>query len=343
MRILIIRRVAVGDTVVTLPTLEILRKNYPDAYIEVIGDPDYWEIAHKRYYVDAVSKGDAKLTPELYSREGKIGKDLSVYFSSFDLIIGYVSNPDGALSENLKKTGAGIVVTRSPFPKRDEIHAADYTALVLTEIGLEVNLPLFPKIYLSEEDLNLASEFLTSTEFNSAGTHSNASPGLEQYTNQESKPFVAIHPRTYGIKGLPIETFIKIGKWVENTFGTKTMWITGQAEEENIDIIKSSFPSSPLFHLQSLPKVAAVLRLSRFYLGCDTGISHLAAAAGAPVIALFGPTNPNVWGPRGKKVWIVKADDMAEFEEENLKEIIDKFNGIGDVKEYRILPYRPEK
>jgi ADP-heptose:LPS heptosyltransferase len=343
MRILIIRRGAVGDTVVSLPTLEILRTSYPDAHIEVIGNPDYWEIAHKRYYVDAVSKGDVKLTPELYSRGGEIGEDLSDYFSSFDLIIGYISDQDGVLSENLRKTGAGRVVTRSPFPKGDDMHAADYTALALTEIGLEVNLPLFPQIYLSEEDLNFASEFFNSTDFNSVEAYSNTSPLLEHGTNPGPKPFVAIHPRTYGIKGLPIETFINMGKWIENTVGVKTIWITGQAEEENIDIIKSSFPSSPLFHLQPLPKVAAVLRLSRFYLGCDTGISHLAAAAGAPVIALFGPTNPNVWGPRGKKVWIVKADDMAEFEEENLKEIIDKFNGIGDVKEYRILPYQPEK
>jgi ADP-heptose:LPS heptosyltransferase len=343
MRILIIRRGAVGDTVITLPTLGILRTCYPDAYIEVIGNPDYWEIAHKRYYVDAVLKGDAKLTPELYSRGIEIGKGLSRYFSSFDLIIGYVSDPGGVLSENLRKTGAGRVVTRSPFPKGDDIHAADYTALTLTEIKLEVNIPLSPKIYLSNEDLNFASGFLTSMEFNSIWTHSNASPLLEQVTNPESKPFVAIHPRTYGIKGLPIETFIKIGKWVEDTIDAKTMWITGQAEEENLDIIKSNFPSSPLFHLQSLAKVAAVLRLSRFYLGCDTGISHLAAAVEAPVIALFGPTNPHVWGPRGRKVWIVKADKMAEFEEENLKEIIDKFSGSGDLEEYRILPYRPEK
>ncbi|HWP92508.1 MAG TPA: glycosyltransferase family 9 protein [Thermodesulfobacteriota bacterium] len=343
MRILIIRRGAVGDTVVTLPTLGILRTCYPDAYIEVIGNPDYWEIAHKRYYVDAVSKGDAKLTPELYSRGGEIGKGLSHYFSSFDLIIGYVSDPDGTLSENLRKTGAGRVVTRSPFPKGDERHAADYTALVLTEIGLEVNPPLFPKIHLNDEDLAFAYQFLSSIEHNQAETPSMASLRIEQFSHSAHKPFVAIHPRTYGIKGLPIETFVKIGKWVENTIDAKTMWITGQAEEENIDIIKLNFPSSILFHLQPLPKVAAVLRLSRFYIGCDTGISHLAAAAGAPVIALFGPTNPHVWGPRGSKVWIVKADDMAEFEDENLKEIIYKFDGIGDVKEYRILPYRPEK
>ncbi len=343
MRILIIRRGAVGDTVVTLPTLGILRKNYPDAYIEVIGDPDYWEIAHKRYYVDAVSKGDAKLTPELYSRGGEIGEGLSHYFSSFDLIIGYVSDPDGVLTENLRKTGAGRVITCSPFPRDDERHAADYTALALTEIGLKVNPPLFPEIYLNGEDLDFAYRFFASVEFNSVETHSNASLQIEPPLHSSQKHFVAIHPRTYGIKGLSIETFIKIGKWVENTIGAKTMWITGQAEEKNLDIIKSNFPSSPLFHLQPLPKVAAVLRLSRFYLGCDTGISHLAAAAGAPVIAFFGPTNPHVWGPRGRKVWIVKADDMAEFEDENLKEIIDKFNGSGDLEECRILPYRPEK
>ena len=35
--------------------------------------------------------------------------------------------------------------------------------------------------------------------------------------------------------------------------------------------------------------------------GNDSGITHLAAALGAPVIALYGPTDPAVWGPRGKK------------------------------------------
>jgi ADP-heptose:LPS heptosyltransferase len=321
MRILVIRRGAIGDTVVTLPTLEILRRNYPDAYIEVIGNPEYWEIAHKRYYVDAISAGETKLTPELYLKNGKIGKEVSDYFSSFDLIIAYISDPERTVSENLRKTGAKRVLTHPPFPKGDDLHAADYTALILQETGLSFNPPLFPKIHLNEEDLDFAHEFL--------------------YPFMQYRPLIAIHPRTFGIKGLPIGKFINIGKWIENTMGGKTIWITGQAEEENIDLIKSNFPSSPLLHLYSLSKVSATLSLSNLYFGCDTGISHLAAAAGARVLALFGPTNPHVWGPRGKRVWIIKADEMSTFEEYKVKDIIIFiYNKSKEVEENKIYSYQ---
>ena len=38
------------------------------------------------------------------------------------------------------------------------------------------------------------------------------------------------------------------------------------------------------------------------YIGNDSGITHLAAAVGTPVLALFGPTDPEVWAPRGPHV-----------------------------------------
>jgi ADP-heptose:LPS heptosyltransferase len=40
------------------------------------------------------------------------------------------------------------------------------------------------------------------------------------------------------------------------------------------------------------------------YVGNDSGITHLAAAVGTPVLALFGPTDPTVWAPRGANVTV---------------------------------------
>jgi hypothetical protein len=47
---------------------------------------------------------------------------------------------------------------------------------------------------------------------------------------------------------------------------------------------------------------------ARAYLGNDSGISHLAAACGVPVVAVFGPTDPRVWAPRGPRVCIAGWD-----------------------------------
>jgi heptosyltransferase-2 len=57
-----------------------------------------------------------------------------------------------------------------------------------------------------------------------------------------------------------------------------------------------------------LPQLAAVLERSVF-IGHDSGISHLAAAAGAKCILLFGPTDPDVWAPRNNNVRVLKAPD----------------------------------
>ena len=319
MRILVIRRGAIGDTIVTLPTLGILRENYPDAYTEVIGNREYWEIAHNRYYVNAVSGGETGLTNDLYSRDGRPSNEIIDYFSSFDLIIAYISDPDGIIKENLKRIRAKRTIIYPPFPKGDDLHAADYTALVLREMGFAVNPPLFPKVYLSREDRDFASQFL--------------SPFMGY------QPLVTIHPRTFGTKGWAIEKFINIGRWIEGSLNGKSIWIMGPAEEENIKLIKSNFPSSPFLNLYSIPKVAAVLSFSHLYLGCDTGISHLAAAAGARVLALFGPTNPQVWCPRGERVWIIKAGEMFKIQEEEVKDVILKYNTNNDIEEYKVLPY----
>ena len=45
------------------------------------------------------------------------------------------------------------------------------------------------------------------------------------------------------------------------------------------------------------PGLSALLAAARVYIGPDTAITHLAAATGAPTVALYGPTDPRLWGP----------------------------------------------
>jgi len=45
------------------------------------------------------------------------------------------------------------------------------------------------------------------------------------------------------------------------------------------------------------PELTALIAGARVYIGPDTAITHLAAAAGAPTVALYGPTDPRLWGP----------------------------------------------
>ncbi len=59
--------------------------------------------------------------------------------------------------------------------------------------------------------------------------------------------------------------------------------------------------------------LACWLAAARVYIGNDSGPTHLAAAAGTPVVALFGPSDPAVWAPRGPRVAVAKAGSLDEI------------------------------
>lgn len=67
-------------------------------------------------------------------------------------------------------------------------------------------------------------------------------------------------------------------------------------------------PSLPdAIHIPDLYDLACFLAGARLYIGNDSGVTHLAAAVGTPTLAIFGPTEPSVWAPRGDHVRVVKA------------------------------------
>ena len=84
----------------------------------------------------------------------------------------------------------------------------------------------------------------------------------------------------------------------------------------NTKVFEGSNPSPSVFPCRGqdvrfannlpLPHLASMLDRSIF-IGHDSGISHLAAAAGANCILLFGPTNPDVWAPKNKNVRVLSA------------------------------------
>ena len=105
--------------------------------------------------------------------------------------------------------------------------------------------------------------------------------------------------------------------------GAQIILPLGPADEDAQGDYFSAVSSNRVVPLTQAPlnEVAAVLERCDLYLGNDSGITHLAAAVGIPVIALFGPTHPGVWGPRGRRVSIVCAGkDCAPCSREKLRE-----------------------
>jgi len=70
--------------------------------------------------------------------------------------------------------------------------------------------------------------------------------------------------------------------------------------------------------IDDLYELAAWLATARVYIGNDSGITHLAAAVGTPVVALFGPTDPRIWAPRGPDVCVIDRPEIKDIEVEEV-------------------------
>ncbi len=103
--------------------------------------------------------------------------------------------------------------------------------------------------------------------------------------------FVAIHPFSGSIaKNWPVGRFQQVAALLP----WPAEWSAGPEE-----------PLAEARRFESRLDLAHWLAEARVYLGNDSGVSHLAAAVGTPAVALFGPSDPNVWAPRGDRVTIL--------------------------------------
>ena len=283
-----------------MPALKALRVAHPKAGIEILGYSHIAAIADKRFYAEAVRSIEYAALSRFFARKAELPSELCDYFAGFDLILSYLYDPDGIFEENLRRCGAENIL-RGPSKVVSGMSAAEQLAQPLQSLGITVT-DLAPKIFPSAEDWEFASQFLENCEV----------------------PILAVHPGSGSEKkNWQIQNWIELVRAVLNRAATSrrrfrtVLIVSGEADEKARQRLRTSFDNEShvrLVHQFPLPQLSALLAQSTF-IGHDSGISHLAAAAGARSIILFGPSDPNVWAPQNKDVTVLIApnEDLAQL------------------------------
>jgi ADP-heptose:LPS heptosyltransferase len=123
----------------------------------------------------------------------------------------------------------------------------------------------------------------------------------ETATGELPESFVAVHPGSGSpAKNWPLTRFVDAARTL--AVGHRWLLVAGPAERD------VEAPSDAVLARDwPLRLLGAVLARAGVFLGNDAGVSHLAAAAGAPTLALFGPTDPALWAPVGPRVETLRA------------------------------------
>lgn len=295
-RILVIRGGAIGDFILTLPALALLREAFPQAHIEILGYPHIASLAAPRHYANALRNIEYASLAGFFNPRSELDPELSEYFASFQQVISYLYDPDGHFEFNLRRAGVKNLITGSPKIK-DHTHAAAQLAAPLAQLALfleDTTARFFP----TRDDLEDASRLIGTLP----------------------PPYVAIHPGSGSPqKNWPISEWTSLADDILSHPSNLSLLIIGGESDEAALAPLHPIANNPrvrfLLH-HPLPILGAVLSRCRLFIGHDSGISHLAAAAGCPSLLLFGPTDPAVWAPAGSHVHVIRAtapDDMESI------------------------------
>jgi ADP-heptose:LPS heptosyltransferase len=289
-RILVIRGGAIGDFILTLPALKALRDARPNARMEILGYKHIAVLAENRFYAQALRSIEYGPLARFFAKNSELPAELVDYFASFDLIISYLYDPDGVFGKNLHRCGVENLICGPAKVVQNAGPAARQLARPIEELGITV-IDLASRVFPSIQDRQFADEFLAPL----------------------SRPIIALHPGSGSqAKNWPVENWIALfsqgGDLSNGGKRPSLVVISGEADRAQTEQLEREWTNRNVCFAKNLPlpRLAAVLERSIF-IGHDSGVSHLAAAAGANCILLFGPTNPDVWAPQNKNVRVLNA------------------------------------
>ncbi len=293
--ILVIHQGALGDFILALPALETLRKTFPQAKSIIIGYPRILELVEQRFYAEGILSIDQRGMASFFVCGGPLDPSLSQLFSQFDLIVVFGRDEEGTLIGNLKRVCHGHILHINPFPSwGEEIHLTDHLLIQFSQYGFPISL-LNPKLHLKKSDQDWGKEFWRSKGLTVEG---------------RSKVFI-LHPGSGSKRKVwPLERFLSLAKILQDRFGSKILIILGPAEGSEVERVFEGMDPHTFIQVRrlSLIQLASVMEGCKLFIGNDSGISHLASSLGIPTMALFGPTDPRVWSPRGEKVCVVRRE-----------------------------------
>ena len=293
-QILLMHQGAIGDLILSLPSFYSIRTGIPGARFEVMGYSHVLSLIHKRFYADAIVSVDRAGVASLYNDDGCMNEELQHYLCQFEKVFIFGGKSQAAVIKNIQqvKDGPKVYFVKT-FPESSDVHVTDFQLKQLTMLGFDSPHNI-PEVILRVEDISLAQQFL----------HQQGVDLKNKYNL-----LIAVHPGSgRKAKNWPLENYVSLVQRLYQSCRGTALVVEGPAERNLIDNMSEALDGITVIALQclELPLLAAILSQCSLFIGNDSGITHLAAALGVPTIALFGPTDPYVWGPRGKKVFIAR-------------------------------------
>ncbi len=312
--ILIIRLSAIGDVINVLPALKLLRSHFPDSKITWLVEDRASELLRNHPDVDEVI-----IYPRKKWQSGilKVNKSINIISESlsfykklrrnhYDLVLDFQGNLKSAVMNLI--TGSGnrlgfgkgyckefncLSTQHHAYPAGKKIHRIEKNLSLLKELDIETKF-LRPELPVSRDDKEYISNFISK----------NTDPSL---------PIIVLHPGTskFGsFKQWSSPNYTLLADMILDKYKVNVILTWGPGEIDVVNEIVKSMKHKAILacETKSIKQLTALIKRTTLFIGGDTGPLHIASIMGIPVVGIYGPKDPAIYGPYDGKAIVIKKD-----------------------------------
>lgn len=326
-RILVIKIGAVGDVVLVTPSLRAIRERFPKAYIAVLVGLESRQVLQNCPYIDELiiyNKPFLKKSVFYFLRlAGEIRR------LSFDIVIDFqnnkISHIVSFLSAAPKRFGyknkkLSFLLNHAIKNPKENLPPIEHQFKVLNVLGIELKDSM-PEVWPKDDDFKAVDDFF-------------------------SKQWIINGQRLVGIniggskrwqtKRWPHDKLTQLCDQLAKD-GFRVVLTGAKNDIDLAGIVTAATKLKPINAVgkTSLNELAALIKRCAVFISADSAPMHIAAAAGVPVVAIFGPTDPDRHRPAAENITIItkklkcspcykaKCNNMKCIKQIDVKEILE--------------------
>lgn len=287
--ILVVHPGALGDVLLARPALAALKASFPAHELGVVAGESVGRLLQACGEVDTVFALEGEVLTGLLAGQASVSQPVRGWLSRCDLVVCWMHDPDGQLRATLQGLRIPRVIVHSLSGFRGlAIHRTDRCMETVEEIA---------------ETSSRASALSLPPQVLAQGAARLAAHGISPHDR-----LVALHPGSGSEhKCCDPSVFAHAIQWLRDR-QMAPMLVLGPADEKRGKAVLDACETRPpVLQGADLLTVAGILARTVLFVGHDSGLTHLAAALSIPTVAMFGPTDPDRWVPRGAPITVLRG------------------------------------
>ena len=278
-----------GDVLLAVPAMVRLRARFLNHQLVLCAEDQIARLLLAWGIIDVWTSVHGRACTDLFAGTGSVTGQVRTWMKDCDLAIGWTQDLDGKLHETLKAAGVQEVIVRSPFSSAlRSTHQRDRFLEAINEAPVDEGVDVL----------------LTVTE----PLHRLGQAWLEGADLANGRPFAIIHPGSGSAHKCVVPKTLSTVVIALQISGVTPVILQGPADREPVERLLQLCANPPIV-LKGLDvlTLAGVLAQAGLFVGQDSGVTHMAGLMGVRTVAMFGPTDPARWAPRGAHVTVVQG------------------------------------